>query len=479
VYLQIGESGRQQVKYGFACFLLKAYTPFLVLQYTFVSRSTDFTCHRGSSSLYNQCFENKVDQCDNITYAENTIVSEWDLVCERNWLGKATMSALMFGFLVGALMLGNLADRIGRKSNLILTLIGMLIFNLISSMTSLFSVYIVSRFLVGFFIAGKILSIVVLISELVGSSYRGMYGLTVMGAFPVGIVFLSGLAYNIQDWRPFSASVSVLGLPFLAYHWYLVESPRWLFNNNREREAKAVLNIIAKGNGASVSSINNLKPHIQVAGEAKESFLHLLPRKRLLLIVYVLAFSWFVNGASYYGLTLAAGTIGTDLYTGFALSGLVELPAVGITYIAIERIGRRLGLSYLMIASGVSCLLIQTVTGGQFEYLAISLALLGKMCIAGSFKVAYILSGEIFATSIRNSGLGIMSSTARVGSILSPFIVMAGEQFPGVQFLLFGVLGVSGGILALWLPETKGRPLPETISDMLFDKTKKISINDL
>ena len=31
--------------------------------------------------------------------------------------------------------------------------------------------------------------------------------------------------------------------------------------------------------------------------------------------------------------------IGTDLYTGFALSGLVELPAVGITYIAIESIG--------------------------------------------------------------------------------------------------------------------------------------------
>ena len=34
---------------------------------------------------------------------------------------------------------------------------------------------------------------------MVGSSYRGMYGLTVMGAFPVGIVFLSGLAYNIQE----------------------------------------------------------------------------------------------------------------------------------------------------------------------------------------------------------------------------------------------------------------------------------------
>jgi hypothetical protein len=35
----------------------------------------------------------------------------------------------------------------------------------------------------------------------------------------------------------------------------------------------------------------------------------------------------------------------------------------------------------------------------------VSFALMGKMFIAASFKTAYILTGEIFATSIRNSGL--------------------------------------------------------------------------
>ena len=39
-------------------------------------------------------------------------------------------------------------------------------------------------------------------------------------------------------------------------------------------------------------------------------------RKRLIWIVYILAYIWFVNGASYYGLTLASGDIGrcTMLY---------------------------------------------------------------------------------------------------------------------------------------------------------------------
>ena len=97
------------------------------------------------------------------------------------------------------------------------------------------------------------------------------------------------------------------------------------------------------------------------------------------------------------------------------------------------------------------------------------------MCIAASFKVAYILSGEVFATSIRNSALGLVSGLARVGAILSPFIVMAGESIPGFQFIVFGLLGISGGILSLWLPETKDKPLPETVAEMLLDKTKKRS----
>jgi len=32
----------------------------------------------------------------------------------RNWMGKATMSTLMLGFLIGAIVLGALADKIGR-----------------------------------------------------------------------------------------------------------------------------------------------------------------------------------------------------------------------------------------------------------------------------------------------------------------------------------------------------------------------------
>ena len=190
IFLEIGESGKQQLKYGAILCLLKVYTPFHILQYTFVGRTSTFYCSRGGETLTNKCFENKVSSCTNLTFEETTINPEWSLVCDQNWLSKATMSALMLGFLLGALLLGNLADRIGRKSNLMITLVGLLCFNLVSASTSWYSVYLMSRFMIGFFVSGNVLSIVVLTSEIVGPSFRGSYGLAIMGGFPIGLMCL-------------------------------------------------------------------------------------------------------------------------------------------------------------------------------------------------------------------------------------------------------------------------------------------------
>ena len=181
VFREIGSSGRQQVKYGVAVCLLKVYAPFHVLQYTFASVSTSFVCTDPTGrSLANQCVDNKVASCANLTFdAPSTIVSEWRLVCDRNWMAKATMSSLMLGFLLGAFVLGNLADRIGRRNNLTLTVLGMIFFNTVSASTNDYSIYSFARFFVGFFIAGLTLSAVVLVSELIPIAIRMNFHLNI------------------------------------------------------------------------------------------------------------------------------------------------------------------------------------------------------------------------------------------------------------------------------------------------------------
>ena len=475
VFLEIGESGRQQVKYGVMLCLLKMYHPLHILQYTFVARQTEFRCDVGDLkwggvSLNNSCVESRAASCDTIQYSEDTIISEWDLVCDQNWWSKSTMSALMFGFLLGSLFLGILADRIGRKRNMMMCFVGMLIINTVSATTSKFSVYLFSRFVVGVFLAGNILSLMVLLTELVGPAYRGLYSLALTGSFSTGIALLSLLASHWpHSWRGLTHMVTLLGLPFLLLQCWMVESPRWLLSVNRAEEAEAVLRRIARGNGVTGKLEISLRTPSKKTRDMSDSVTQLFT-PRLLGVSLILCWCWFVVGGCYYGLTLAAGHMGTDVYTGTALSGLVELPSVLFIYYAIECHGRRAGVAGFLSLAGIFCLGIRLLSGG----VATVLALLGKLCISGAFTVVYIISSEVFATSIRNSALGIVSAIARVGAMVAPFIVMLGETSPGLQFSIFGLFCVTAGLLGCGLPETRNKPLPETVREMLVDKEKKI-----
>ena len=81
--------------------------------------------------------------------------------------------------------------------------------------------------------------------------------------------------------------------------------------------------------------------------------------------------------------------------------------------------------------------------------------------------MVYIHSGEIFPTTVRNSGMGLVSVAARVGGIMAPFIVSLGEAVPHLQFTVLGVMSLAAGLLNLRLPETAGCELPDTITDLV------------
>jgi len=154
-----------------------------------------------------------------------------------------------------------------------------------------------------------------------------------------------------------------------------------------------------------------------------------------------------VNSVVYYGLTLAVKTLGWNIYFDTALLGIVEIPAYFLTIILLDwyepfplylysefnflnpflthhlyydyvRSGRRKTLAGFMILGGVSCMLVKFSSSMLFP-------LLGKLAIAASFSIIYIQSAELFPTVIRNSGLGLCSSFARIGGIVAPYIALA------------------------------------------------------
>lgn len=55
------------------------------------------------------------------------------------------------------------------------------------------------------------------------------------------------------------------------------------------------------------------------------------------------------------------------------------------------------------------------------------LALVAKMDVSGAYSFTYMFFTELIPTVVRNMGLGIASTAARIGTIICPFVIYIGK----------------------------------------------------
>lgn len=71
--------------------------------------------HNTQGFQYEFIGNKSVESCSGYVFdhsqVEQSIVTEWDLVCEKEWLAKITQPTFMLGVLIGALLFGDVADR--------------------------------------------------------------------------------------------------------------------------------------------------------------------------------------------------------------------------------------------------------------------------------------------------------------------------------------------------------------------------------
>ncbi|TRY80790.1 hypothetical protein TCAL_06307 [Tigriopus californicus] len=471
IFESIGEFGWQQKKYVFIILMLNGYSSWHMLQYSFVGYQMPFTCLAldQDTPYHNQCPGNSAGKCEKIefdTSKESTVVSEWTLVCDQAHLGPMVMSVFMLGVLIGALVMGILADAFGRKKTLILAFTCMLISNFVSGHCIDFRWYLSSRFVDGFFTSGNILVSFVLSNEIIGASIRGPLGTLLQSFFALGIMLFACVARFVTNWRSLTLLTSAIGLPLIVTIGYLPESPRWLYANGHPKRAIDVVKTIAENNGTKLNPKHISKEESTEFGqnEARVGVTSLLTVSSLRRITLIQIFSWFVNSMTYYGLTIAAAGTG-DRYQSTFMSGFVELFAYALTYTFLPKLGRRVTLCGFMVLGGLPLTLLLVLPNG--EWLVYAIAMWSKTCIAGSFAVAYIHSGEIFPTCIRNSAMGLVSMAARAGGIASPYVAeMRGEAVPNLHLVVFGLATLSSGLLNTRLPETQDLPLPDTLEEL-------------
>nr|Q6NUB3.2 RecName: Full=Solute carrier family 22 member 15 [Xenopus laevis] len=411
-----------------------------------------------------------------------SIVSEWFLVGGAAYEVGVSSSVYFGGVLIGVICFGQLSDRFGRKPVYVTGLALEVTFAVMNALTPIFSMFLITRFLVGVMNGGMSLVAFVLLNECIGSSYWAIAGSLGSMCFAVGIAQFALIGYFIRSWRLLAVLVNVQGAGVLALSLCIPESPRWLYAQGRLHEAQESLVSLGRRNRKKFTSFT-LRPRQKDSTHSANIitiYSNSILRHRTLVMMWV----WFVCSLVYYGLTLSSGDLGGDIYLNLALSGLAELPAYPLCMYLInhKRVGRRRSLAGFLFLGGGSCLLIMLVPvkegSGPLSVLnSQTLSLLGKLNISASFNIVYIYSSELYPTCVRNLGMGVCSMFSRIGGIIAPFIPALRSVHWALPFIVFGAAGVSAGLLSLFLPETLNVPLPETLGDLQVTSYRRLETN--
>ena len=385
----------------------------------------------------------------------------WDL--SGSYAGWIAASALG-GSLLGSLVLGPVADRVGRRRIFQAAILWYAVFTALTALAWGPGSLSAFRFLAGIGLGGMLVVDPAMLAEYLPPQKRGRF-LVVLDLFwPVGLLLATGLSWFFLEqvggewaWRwLFLAAAFPAFLAFVA-RLSLPESPYFLARRGRRAEAGQVLEQIT---GRPVAG-----DELAAAPETRSSMLELAVgklRSRTVIMLLV----WIALNISYYGLFLwlpfvlqeeARFTI--DVYLLLTLSALSQFPGYIAAIWLVERIGRKPTLTLFLLLGGVSVFAF-AVSDATPQYVA-ALFFVGFFNL-GAWGAVYPYTSELFPTRLRGSAFGLAEGVGKGAAIGGPYLFGALIDATGdtTWSLTFVALVMAAGALAmLFGPETRGRAL--------------------
>jgi AAHS family 4-hydroxybenzoate transporter-like MFS transporter len=358
-----------------------------------------------------------------IGYVAPAMAKEWNL--GKGALGPV-FSAGLFGLMVGALLFGPLADRIGRKKIIIFSTLAFGIGTLITSLVNDMNTLLVIRFLTGLGLGGAMPNTIALTSEFSPHRRRATMVMVMFVGFSIGAALGGLLAAALIPqfgWR----SVFIVGgaaplvlAPILALR--LPESVRFMALTGRAdaRVAELLAFVNMKAAFASATRFVVDEPelkgipvqHLFKGGRTLTTLLLWVVFFMSLLDIYFLS-NWLPTVLNDLGASISqAAIIGSMLQVG----GVVGTFALGSI---IDRFSfRALALVYFIAVFAVGAI-------GQLGHSAVLVTIaifIAGFCIVGGQIAANALAAGYYPTSVRATGVGWALGVGRVGSIVGPLV---------------------------------------------------------
>jgi putative MFS transporter len=379
----------------------------------------------------------------------------------------ALVMATGAGQLIGGLLIGYVADGVGRRAGYAATVALSSLAIGAAALAPTFSVLVGLLFLAGVGFGGVAPVATSLVAEFAPRTSRGaLMGWTqviwVLGwiVAATGSVFLDhGIA-----WR----AVFLIGLlPIVlaaAGFWFVPESPRYLLAHGRRAEAESLARTLADRFGArpelpaqELAGCVSLRAHL---GELWG------PRfRRRSIMVWAV---WFVMISAYNGpvvwlpAVLAAAGFPNAVEAALFVSVVMALPVVAATAL-IDRVGRKPVIVSSLSVSAAGAVGVGAARGEVGLVLA-AIALAGGVLAAWPVILSY--AAELYPTRIRATAVGWASAAGRTGGILSPallgLLLKSWTSGRSLALNVFACALVIAVLIVVFLgEETAGRSLEE------------------
>uniref|UniRef100_M1DD09 YUP8H12R.2 protein n=1 Tax=Solanum tuberosum TaxID=4113 RepID=M1DD09_SOLTU len=318
--------------------------------------------------------------------------------------------------------------------------------------------------------------------ELVGRRWRGQVGVIGFLCFTTGFLSLPTLAYinRGSSWRILYLSTS---LPTLLYaflvHFVVNESPRWLYiKGNKEGFVQTLKSIAPPATRSSLTlsffgsfmelenqevlnNNNNNNNTIDLYSAIKMIMERNWSFRRLVSVMCV----GFGIGMTYCGMPLSVGCLNFNLYISITINALSELPSSILILLFIGKLSRKCSLLVFAMLSGIFSIGCVIIDGGRFEGIQIGVELISYFSACTTLSILLIYTLELFPTCVRNSAVAMVRQAMVLGGALSPMLIAIGRNNKWLSSGVFGLSIATCGCFVVYLPETKGRTLSDTMDE--------------